>query len=403
MKGSRCAKFGGVLSMLSGELRRRVTLYLAALKLFVAVMFAVFCFPAALSAQNSPFTLSGVFDASVQGGAGRDGFSLQSEAYANLRLQARIKDAAVFNAAFNLIATAGNPAAALPGTSFVTGENFSAALELERLSLRLNGEIADVDLGLMRLAFGYGQFFAPSDFLNPRNPLMPNARLRGILGITVLFYPTDESKVQVFAAAPRNPLSGDGSGYYAGLSTDYHWERASVQALYAFEAPKKARGALLAADAASSRAVHRAGLSVKADAVVGLLVDTMYIYTQGSRADIEGLSASAGIDYSFFDGTLYTAAEYLFSGSSSVTAASAENPFGFSHKHNVYALAQYAFTDFTSVLAACMLGLGDGDPSVTPVITLSHELFQGFTLSLTAQVPIREKRCFITLLGRLKL
>ncbi|MDR1219372.1 MAG: hypothetical protein LBK73_07175 [Treponema sp.] len=370
--------------------------FFAALAVSLAVAFTAA--PVAAQTQRQAPTLSGVLDTTVQSVAGKDSFIIQWEEYANLRLQTKIKDFAVFNAAFNLIAASGAAAS-------VAGENYYASMELERLSLRLNSECVDADMGLMRLAFGYGQVFAPSDFLNHRNPLYPNARPRGVLGLAFSFYPVEDAKLQVFASAPKDPLSTDGGGWNAGLAVDRHWSKASLQALYVFETPHDA------APGAASGApfgVHRVGLSVKADVVVGLVGDALYAYNHDDHQNGEsggfpdGLSASGGCDYSFFDGKLYLLGEYLFSGASSATAFSQENLFGYSDRHNIYALIRYAFTDYTNASAACMVGFGDKDPSVTPILTVTHELFQGFSLTLTVQAPIREEMYVFSVLGRLK-
>ncbi|MDR1073262.1 MAG: hypothetical protein LBL45_06265 [Treponema sp.] len=375
--------------------------FFAALAVSLAVAFTAA--PVAAQTQRQAPALSGILDTTVQSVAGKDSFTIQFEEYANLRLQTKIKDFAVFNAAFNLIAASGSPASGAAAS--VAGENYYASMELERLSLRLNSEYVDTDMGLMRLAFGYGQIFAPSDFLNHRNPLYPNARPRGTLGLGFSFYPAEDAKLQVFASAPKDPLSTDGGGWNAGLAIDRHWSKASLQALYVFETPHDAAPGVAGG---ASCGVHRVGLSVKADVVVGLVGDALYTYNHDDHQNGEsagfsdGLSASGGFDYSFFDGKLYLLGEYLFSGASSATAFSQENLFGYSDRHNIYALIRYAFTDYTSASAACMFGFGDKDPSVTPILTVTHELFQGFSLTLTVQAPLKEEMYVFSLLGRLK-
>ena len=134
------------------------------------------------------------------------------------------------------------------------GRNFAAGLELERLYFRINGDHIDTEAGLLRINFGYGQVWGSSDFLNPRNPLFPNARPRGVLGMDMSFYPADSLKLMAFAAAPKEPLEADGGGILPGLSVDQHWDRASVQVLYAYETP----GTDL------EWGIHCFGLSVKA-------------------------------------------------------------------------------------------------------------------------------------------
>jgi hypothetical protein len=370
-----------------------MALHNAAPALLCAVLAAL---PVAAQTQRQQPALSGVLDTTARFVISEDGVAVQCEEYANLRLQTKIRDAATFNAAFNLTAASGVPAAGDGSAEYPLGqEHYTARMELERLSLRINGEYADAEMGLMRLAFGYGQIFGPSDFLNPRNPLIPNARPRGVLGLAVSAYPTDDAKVQVFASAPKNPLTVYGSGWNAGLACDNHWSRVSLQALYVFETPDSAR--------AAPSGVHRAGLSVKADVAAGLIADALYTYNPNDPRGLEGLSASGGIDYSFLDGTLYLLAEYLFSGSSSTTAFHpVENPFGYGGMHNAYALVQYAFSDYTSASAACMLGFEDDDASVTPILTVTHDVFQGFSLTLTVQAPIQQEQCAVSLLARLK-
>ncbi|MDR0556665.1 MAG: hypothetical protein LBG43_02170 [Treponema sp.] len=375
--------------------------------LVVSLAAALTVAPVSAQTPRQAPALSGILDTTVQSVAGKDSFTIQFEEYANLRLQTKIKGFAVFNAAFNLIAVSGNAVAApvnvsddpavfaLPASGFTAGENYAAYMELERLSLRLNSDYVDADMGLMRLAFGYGQIFAPSDFLNHRNPLNPNARLRGILGLALSFYPVDDAKLQVFASAPKNPLSTNGGGWNAGLAVDRHWSRVSLQAIYAFETPRDA-------PQSAPFGVHRIGLSIKADTAVGLSADALYIYNHDDPQGLDRFSASGGFDYSFFDGKLYLLGEYLFSGASSATAFSQENPFGYRDRHNIYALVQYAFTDYTSASAACMFGFGDHEPSVTPILTVTHELFQGFSLNLTVQAPLKEEMYVFSALGRLR-
>jgi len=173
-----------------------------------------------LSAQ---MTFSGILDSTVAMNAGAGHapeFSMGVEEFANIRFQARLREGGTFFGAVNLIAASGDYALGLAGAGAPIGENFIAAIELERLHLRLRGEHVDFDGGLMRLPFGYGLVWGPSDFLNPRNPLRPDARLRGILGATLVHYPNDDLKLLGFCAAPRDPLSNEGKGSLAGFSLD---------------------------------------------------------------------------------------------------------------------------------------------------------------------------------------
>jgi hypothetical protein len=330
---------------------------------------------------------SGLLDSTVSMGAGAGegpDFFYGFEEYANLRMQAKLREGITFYGALNLTAAAGSPAEAAAGlgaanaavypglgaSSFSAGENYAAALELERLYFRVNGEYLDGEAGLMRLAFGYGQVWGPSDFLNPRNPLYPDARPRAILGAGLFLYPGDKVKIQGFAAAPRDPLNTAGEGAQAGLAGEIHGELLSIQALYAFESPR----------GGNSRGIHRGGLSLKADMELGLVADLLYTLNPGAMSGFGGLAASAGFDYSLLDGNLYILAEYLYNGAESVSSRE------FSRRHYLYVLAQYRFTDYTNAGLACVAGLED--LSFAPVLTVEHDLFQGFTLSLSGRLPL---------------
>jgi hypothetical protein len=327
---------------------------------------------------------SGVLEsrADFTAGAGdeRD-FSYGLEEYANLRMRFDIRERAVFYGAFNLIAASGNAARAviaggLSGSVHGAGENYAAALELERLYFRVNGSYFDAEAGLMRLAFGYGQVWGSSDFLNPRSPLFPNARRRAILGMVLSAYPSDTARLRGFGSAPKNPLSAGGKGAVFGFSGDQHWDRLSLQGLYAFEVPREE----------STWGIHRAGLSLKLEAEAGFMADMLYTYDHRANPGIDGLSAGGGFDYSFFDGRFYWLMEYLFNGTHSDTARSPEKAEGLSKRHYLYGMVLYRFTDYTSLSLACTAGLTDC--SFSPVVTAEHELFQGCTLSLSGRVPL---------------
>jgi len=338
---------------------------------------------------NAQTTVSGILDSSVsfQAGAGdAPPFSMGFEEYANLRLQSKIRDRAAIYGAVNFLAAAGDYAAnaalmaeaydgfSINPSAYIAGDNYIAGIELERLYFRLNGETVNFDGGLMRLPFGYGQVWGPSDFLNPKNPLKPDARPRGILGTALSWYPADEFKLLTFYSAPRNAFSREGKGSLVGLSADKHWEKASVQALYSFQTP----------DNGSEYGIHRAGLSVKADVELGLFLDTLYTYNHEAGTKIEGLSFSAGADYSFFGGNLITLAEYLYNGEASSTALGYGGSF--SNNHYLYTSLTWRFNDFTNFSAA-LISCFD-DVSFTPIISMNHDLFQGATLTITAQIPM---------------
>ncbi|MCL2093327.1 MAG: hypothetical protein FWH12_03945 [Treponema sp.] len=326
---------------------------------------------------------SGVLDSTINYTAGQGEYlpdhSFGFEQYANLRLRVRTREAATFNAAFNIIALSGNMAvpAAMSGLASV-GPNYAAAMELERLFVRINGEAADVEAGLFRMSFGYGQVWGSMDFLNPRNPLSPNARPRGVMGLNATFFPGLSSRVMALAAAPQNPLEIQGGGIIGGLFYDQHWARASAQGLYAYETPLDS----------SPQGLHRFGLSVKADLELSLILDALYILDpQDTAQPMEGLSMGAGFDYSFFSGDLIILFEYLFNGKTSVSHRFRGGPWA--NHHYLYGTARYRVNDFLSFTAGGLSALEDGSFQI--IIGQDYEIYQGFAMNLLARIPLDKK------------
>jgi hypothetical protein len=332
-------------------------------------------------------TVSGILDSTVSlrlddSPALNFGF----EEYANLRFQSRIRDRAAVYGAVNLTAAAGDYAAnaamlaaardssPFSWTAYIGGENYIASIELERLYFRLNFEAANFDGGLLRLPFGYGLVWGPTDFLNPKNPLKPDARPRAILGAGLSYYPSDELKLLGFYAAPRNPFSGEGKGSRIGISMDRHSEKVSIQTLYSFETP----------DVNSDNGIHRAGFSVKADLQAGIVIETFYTYNHAAKTRLDGLSFSIGADYSLLDGNLIALAEYLYNGETSSTSPY----YGGSllDEHYLYTSVTWRFNDYTNINAALVSSFND--ISFTPVVTLNHDLFQGAVLTVMLQIPL---------------
>jgi hypothetical protein len=342
-----------------------------------ALMFCIILISASVFAQgfDDRLSFSGVFDSTVSyalgaGDAPTNSFGV--EEYANLRLRLEASENAVFNAAFDITALSGN--FLHRGENFPAEENFSASLDLERLYLTIYNDYFDTEFGILRIPLGYGQVWASSDFLNPRNPLLPNARPRGILGADVAFYPSDDAKLMFFAAAPQNPWESDGGGYIpAGLTFDQHWDTASLQLLYAYETPLNE----------TPEGLHRFGLSFKGDLILGFVIDGLYTLDTNTAGGIDGLSIGAGIDYSFFDGDLYLLAEYLFNGKKSSTSENRMN------HHYLYGSALYRLGDFTSISLVALFCFDD--LSFQPIAAFSHELFQGFTLDLSVNLPLDQK------------
>jgi hypothetical protein len=144
--------------------------------------------------------------------------------------------------------------------------------------------------------------------------------------------------------------------------------------LYTFELPKED----------SRQGIHRAGLSVKADAEIGLVIDALYTYNYEEKTGLDGLSLGIGADYSFFKGNLIVLAEYLYNGAASSTA---DEYGGYSINENyLYTGFTWRFNDFTNMGVALVSSLDD--ISFTPMLIMNHELFQGVTLTITAMVPM---------------
>ena len=341
---------------------------------------------------------SGILDSSVmlRAGAGdAPAFSYGIEKHANLRMVARLREMATVFADVNLMAISGDHPAIMAerlaaqisemfpvavdrgpfaSSPFVAGPNFIAGFELERLYFRINAENARLDGGLMRIPIGHGLVWRPTDFLNPANPLVANARPRAVLGAEFSWWPTFDLKAVGFGAAPGDPFSRWGGGGHVGMTLEKEWDRVLAKALYSFESPRGGAGF----------GIHRAGLSVKADLELGLVLDLLYSYNHEHGTGLDGLAVSFGFDYSLFRGSLLVVAEYLFSGSASSTSASGGGHFF--NEHYLYTGFTWLFNDFTNAGIALISGFGD--LSFTPVVTFSHALFQGATLTLTAQIPL---------------
>ncbi|GHV82925.1 hypothetical protein AGMMS50212_02650 [Spirochaetia bacterium] len=301
------------------------------------------------------------------------------EEYANLRLKKSLGEHGSVYMAFNLIAASGVSALALQASPFgfstsgstdgSANSNYAAAMELERLYVHLTGEKLAFDAGLMRMAFGYGNVFSPTDYFNPKNPLYPDARQRAVLGANFSVYPTDMLRLQFFGVAPKDPFKIDGEGVSGGLSVENHWNKASAQFLYSIEAVQKS--------------AHNFGLSLKADLPVGLIADILWTYRQEESASIDGLAASAGLDYTFSIAahTVYILAEYLYNGDKSKMT-------GYANHHYLYGAAKFSVDNYMSFTLGALAGFET--PSVVPLVSFSTDLFQGAALTLQAQIPCGE-------------
>ncbi|MCL2832048.1 MAG: hypothetical protein FWD78_02660 [Treponema sp.] len=326
---------------------------------------------AAIYGQTS---LSGTLDSTLNytflADSPHNSFGLQE--FANIRLRIKTGDYGSIYAAFNAAAVTGNFAA---NPSYIQGENYAAVLEPERLYFRVNGDYVDAEAGLLRLNFGYGQVWGPSDFLTSRSPLSANARPRGVLGLDFSVYPTDTMKLLFFAAAPKSPAQITGGGYTPGLTLDKHWDMASLQLLYSYQTPL----------AGFDYGLHMFGFSLKADLEVGLVADALYVLNTAAPDGIEGLSASAGFDYSFLGGDFYTLWEYLYSGSASVSSASGYGTGVLLNHHYLYGSLIYRINDYTRTGISSVYCFDS--PSFFNSAFIQYEIYQGFTLSLNLRLP----------------
>ena len=309
-------------------------------------------------------TVSGLLDSTVSMGAGAGdspAFSYGIEEYANIRIQAKLREFATVFCDVNFIASVGNLAS-------------YTIIEPERLYFRINTETIRLEGGLLRLPFGYGLVWRPTDFLNPVNPLLPDARLRGVLGAGLSWYATDTLKLAGFGTAPRNAFSQSGEGGHIGMMVEQQWDKIDMQAMYFFETPRTG----------SEYGIHRMGVSLKADLELGFVLDALYSYNHEAKTGIDGLSLSLGFDYSFLKGDLIVLAEYLYNGETSST--SIKTGGSFVNEHYLYTGFTWRIDDLTSAKFALISGFSD--VSFTPIVSFNRDLFQGATLICSAQIPL---------------
>lgn len=361
----------------------------------------------ALCAASSPLLtaetprISGLAESTVEASFGGDGGTAAVfEEYANIRLESSIGEYGKFFASMNALAAGGTEAP------------LDTDCDLERLYLSLRLDSLDASAGLMRIPFGYSSAFRPTDILNPVNPLYPDARLTGVLGGIVSWYPADEISIAVFVADRaatdiilEDPVAGlplQDARPLAGLSFESHASRFSVQGLYA------AREPVSGSDAVESRA----GLSLKIEAGVGLVFEALFFSDGQSSPALHGsgswLKASGGVDYSFLDGKLVLLAQYLYNGSGPLSSDDTlEDLYGDPDWHDGgnrvpltgfadYYRRQYAWfsalcskDDFTRFQAAVLVSLDDG--SLVPVLEAEHEPFQGLVVTLSARAYLDER------------
>jgi hypothetical protein len=387
-----------------------------------AVILLVLLLAVPVAAEDRQF--SGTIDTTFRAAQGTDygeggTMSAGFEEFANLRLKAPAGERGTIFAAVNLAAASGTALPLVPAEAdgysvsapFTAGKGYASAMELERLYLRIEGEDMDAEAGLMRMAFGFGQAWRPMDFLNPPNPLFPDARPRGSLGGLVTAYPTDLWIVRLFYVTGDDPLKTDGAGAIGGTSAEFHGQAASAQALYALQAP----------GLGLSRPVHRFGLSLKVEAEAGFVLDALYTLDGDAAASgrwydrpwngLQGLQAAVGADYSFLKGKLIAVVQYLYNGGGALEPGDGldrlydpaggdwrnvppdersfrtDIPIGELNRRNyLFGSLTCRYDDYTRAILSCIGGLDDG--SFVPIFSVEHEPFQGLLVSVSVRVPL---------------
>lgn len=357
-----------------------------------AALLAILCAP--VSADDPVF--SGTLETKASGtiltdalSVGDNSLAWSFEESANLRFKATAGEKGTVYGSFNLRAwtadapaplvalAEADPSLGLDGEALKTG--LSASGELERLYVSLRGETADMDAGLMRVAFGYAPAFRPTDILNPPNPLYPNARPLGVLGAAVSAYPFSDAKVRVLAATRAAglvgtaELSGTDSAVrpLLGLSADWNARRFSVQPLYLVRLP----------ESAGDLSDQYAGISLKVEAGAGWCFDALWTNEDRDAGLAESVKASVSADWSAFDAKLYLLGQYLWNGPEDRGVNGMREV---AERQYAFATVSWQWDDYTRFGLSCLGNLED--LSLAPALTVSHEPFQGMSVGLTGRL-----------------
>lgn len=321
-----------------------------------------------LTAEESDIsgTIEGKAGAGIDDG-GKGTYSL--EEFSNLRLNAYVGEKAVIHVAANLVASSGDT------------HDLALNAELERMYFSLSGEKADFDAGLMRLPFGFGQGFCPVDIYAMPNPLHPDARSRGVLAAAVSMYPADTLKFRGFLVDGDDAFDIRDSPMFAsvnrpstGISAEMHIAALSAQTLFVYDIPESAGG--------SSR--KRIGVSLKFDLVTGFAIDALYTIPEESRDTGECIEAAISADWSFASGKVYMLGQYFYNGDGDIESIDA-NPV-FIGKHYAMGTLNWQYSDYTSFTGGATVALDD--LSLVPNASVTHEPFQGMTVTLSLRVPL---------------
>ncbi|MCG8570615.1 MAG: hypothetical protein MJB14_10790 [Spirochaetes bacterium] len=196
--------------------------------------------------------------------------------------------------------------------------------------MSIQHDFFNIDIGLIRVARGFGYSFSPTDLFNPRNPINLSARPDGQLGILAKFYPMDFWRIELFALAPENPINSQGWGWKFGNATNFYLGKINFEFLYSFFLPEMEFRTVAdpsvnnLPEYTNNDFSHIVGFSLKADIEIALFIDMIYrfnqqwfyeaqFYDERNFYGYEGLEAAIGFDYTI-KGKVYILAEYLFYG-----------------------------------------------------------------------------------------
>jgi hypothetical protein len=340
--------------------------------LAVSALAGIAAIPLAAEAPDVSGTIEGKAVGNVDDGGT---WAYSFEEYSNLRVKAFVGEKAVVNVAANLIASSGD------------ASDLSLDAEIERLYFSVGGEKLDFDAGLMRLPFGFGQGFRPVDAYAKPNPLYPDARYRGVLAAAATAYPAESVKLSAFFVDGDDALHARGSlplarvnRPSAGASAEIHLPALSAQSLFIYDLPEKP----------DARTRTRIGASLKFDLVAGFALDALYTIPEYSRDADECLEAAIGADWSFDSGKFYLFAQYFYNGDGGLEtddgAPSVDADPVFAGKHYATGSASWHASDYTTLSGGVTVALDDR--SLVPTFGISHEPFQGMTVSLDLRSPL---------------
>jgi hypothetical protein len=334
-----------------------------------AVALSVLCAAPALLAAEAP-DISGTIEGKATVGIDDNGtWNYFLEEFSNLRLKAYVGEMATINIAANLIASSDD------------GNDFSSDAEIERLYFSLAGDVAGFDAGLMRLPFGFGQGFRPVDVYAMPNPLYPDARSRGVLAAALSLYPAGAIKFRGFLVDGDDALDARDSLLFtsvnrpsAGVSAEMHVSALSAQTLYVYDLP----------ETAGSRSRSRIGASVKFDLLAGFTIDALFTVPEESRDADECVEAAISADWSFDSGKVYLLGQYFYNGDGGIDGP--DTDYVFIGKHYALGSVNWQYSDYTAISGGVTVALDDR--SLVPSVSVSHEPFQGMTVTLSLRSPL---------------